>query len=409
MCAFANLFLTLFLFDGIVSLLDELIILLFSTSLLTLLRQPLALLVAVLVIPLFIGLAINQRLPKRIFLPQIAFIIWSFTSLWPLPAIIGYQPTALLAAAVQVLLGMLPYVMVRRRLRKRWELRRDLFVRPTFNRRYFIKFIATSLISLPFVLLLTGWLIACSLVYHQSGGFVRLATDGLYMVERDYVREGKTIRLSSMIHVGDRAFYDEMARVKGTGRTVILAEGVTDRDNRLVHAFDYMGLAGVLGLSSQESMTMDGRLLTANEFDTPEFVAAGQNHPDIIMADLDISDFNVVTINFFNTLGIHLRDGESFVDGFKSFLLWSNENMTPAMNATITADIIDKRNDAVDAWLTKVLGYYDTVLIPWGALHMPGIEQAVIKRGFQLSSSEERRSIDFTAVPYREVIDALQQ
>ncbi|MDF1579155.1 MAG: hypothetical protein P1P74_00065 [Desulfuromonadales bacterium] len=409
MCAFANLFLTLFLFDGVVSLLDELIILLFSTSLLTLLRQPLALLVTVLVIPLFIGLAINQRLPKRIFLPQIAFIIWSFASLWPLPAIIGSQPTALLAAAAQVLLGMLPLVMVRRRLRRRWELRRELFARPTFNRRYFIKFTATSLISVPFVLLLTGWLMACYLVYHQSGGFVRLATDGLYMVERDYVREGKTIRLSSMIHVGDRAFYDEMARAKGAGRTVILVEGVTDRDGRLVHAFNYMGLAGVLGLSSQESMAMDGRLLTAGEFDTPEFVAAGQNRPDIIIADLDISDFNVVTINFFNTLGIHLRDGESFIDGFKSFLLWSNENMTPAMNATITADIIDKRNAAVDAWLSKVLGYYDTVLIPWGALHMAGIEQAVIRRGFQPITSEERLSIDFSTLPYRAFFDALQQ
>ncbi len=38
---------------------------------------------------------------------------------------------------------------------------------------------------------------------------------------------------------------------------------------------------------------------------------------------------------------------------------------------------------------------YDTVVIPWGALHMKEIEEAVRLRGFRLRDERERVSIDF--------------
>jgi hypothetical protein len=45
--------------------------------------------------------------------------------------------------------------------------------------------------------------------------------------------------------------------------------------------------------------------------------------------------------------------------------------------------------------LGKALERYDTVVIPWGALHMKEIEAEVLKRGFVLQIEQERVSIDF--------------
>jgi hypothetical protein len=45
--------------------------------------------------------------------------------------------------------------------------------------------------------------------------------------------------------------------------------------------------------------------------------------------------------------------------------------------------------------LEKALVRYDTVIIPWEALHMKEIEAEVLKRGFKLKEERERVSIDF--------------
>jgi hypothetical protein len=45
--------------------------------------------------------------------------------------------------------------------------------------------------------------------------------------------------------------------------------------------------------------------------------------------------------------------------------------------------------------MRKALDRYDTIVIPWGALHMAEIEEEVLKRGFDLQQERERVSIDF--------------
>jgi hypothetical protein len=40
------------------------------------------------------------------------------------------------------------------------------------------------------------------------------------------------------------------------------------------------------------------------------------------------------------------------------------------------------------------------LLIPWGALHMPGLEAEVKQQGFTLQEIRERQSIDFFNLPY---------
>jgi hypothetical protein len=66
-------------------------------------------------------------------------------------------------------------------------------------------------------------------------------------------------------------------------------------------------------------------------------------------------------------------------------------------------DILDKRNAVVIDSMMRSLEYYDTIVIPWGAMHMPAIEAAVLELGFEPGAERERLSVDFRAIPYAEL------
>ena len=68
------------------------------------------------------------------------------------------------------------------------------------------------------------------------------------------------------------------------------------------------------------------------------------------------------------------------------------------MYEIIIDDILHRRNMGVIHYLDKALVRYDTVVIPWGALHMTEIEAEVLKRGFKLQEERERVSIAFLAL-----------
>ena len=90
---------------------------------------------------------------------------------------------------------------------------------------------------------------------------------------------------------------------------------------------------------------------------------------------------------------LSLKNG--VVNSVRALNDWSQKNLTPEMYAVIFDDILHRRNMAVIRYLDKALDRYDTVVIPWGALHMNELEAEVLKRGFKLQGEQERVSIDF--------------
>jgi hypothetical protein len=116
---------------------------------------------------------------------------------------------------------------------------------------------------------------------------------------------------------------------------------------------------------------------------------------DIFRADVDISSFRPQTITFLDAIGKHLRESPSFVQGVLALNTWAEKNVTPEMYVIIMDDILHRRNLVVISYLDKALVRYDTVVIPWGALHMKEIEEEILKRGFVLQEERERVSIDF--------------
>lgn len=398
---FANLFLLLFLADGAFSLIDELVPLLTPLAPFTELRLLLAGSVIIMAAALYLCLGIDRRLPKRLFLPLIFFAFFCPISTWLFPALAGIPTLGLIAAAGQVLLGSLPLCYFRKEGERRLTMPPALFDAPYFSLRNSLLFGAANLLVIPGALMMLGLAMADAYMAGYTSGFMHVAPGGLRMTERVYRRDNRTIRLAAMIHIGDRKYYDGMAGSLAPGRTIILAEGVSDTDNLLRNSIDYGKMAGYLGLASQHQMHFQGRNIDEEEFETPRRhprSAGGEKQEggiDILRADLDVSDFRPPTILILNALGKQLQDSPSFAKGVMALNAWGEKNITPEMADTLMDDILHRRNIGVISHLDKALDRYDTVIIPWGALHMKEIEAEVLKRGFKQQEERERISIDF--------------
>lgn len=401
MRTFANFFLILFLADGGFSLVDELIPLLTPLKPFTELRILLAGTVILMAVPLYLCLGIDRRLPKRLFLPLIIFTFFCPLSTWLFPALAGIRTLGLIAAAAQVMLAMLPLCFFRKDGERSLTMPPELFSRPYFSIRNTLIFGAANLLAAPLTLTLILLSAADSYMAGHTSGFMHIAPDGLRMTERLYKRDNRTIRLAAMIHMGNKRFYDELAGSPAPGRSIVLAEGVSDDDHLLQSGIDYGKMAAFLGLTPQQKMLFQGRIIEEEQLDTTSPPAAGGGTKnrggvtDILRADVDVSDFRPPTILLLNTVGKQLQENRSFAKGFLALNAWGEQNVTPEMSAVIMDDILHLRNMEVIRHLDRALARYDNVIIPWGALHMKELEAEVLKRGFRLQEERQRVSIDF--------------
>ena len=395
---FANFYIVIFLIDAGLSLADELLVAsgasasLFTTGRLLVASATIALSMVV-----YACLGIDRRLPKRVFLPMTLYITWCTVAMWPLSGVIDRALLPLVAAIGQVATGLLAIALLRGRV----LLPQELFQTNPFSLRNTLVFTGINLLLTPFVLFYGGLALAGNYLEEQTAGFLRVSPVGIYMAERSYHRDAKEIRLAGMIHVGKEEYYEDLAGSIPTEATVILTEGVTDRDRLLEHNFNYSKLAGVIGLSSQDKMQVDGNLVNLD--DPAQLTEGFGDKPDIAWADIDLSRFEPQTIDFLNAVGRTLFSGKPLAEALAEYTAWADENMTPERLAGVMADILDKRNAAVIASLSKALQRYETIVIPWGAMHMPAIEAAVLAQGFEPGEKKERMSLDFRTVPYAEL------
>jgi hypothetical protein len=321
--------------------------------------------------------------------------------LWPLSGVIERDLLPLLASVGQVTIVILIAIMMRGHL----LLPEDLFEKDLFSLPNTLGFTGINLLLAPVLLVYVGLAMTSTYLEEQTAGFLRISPVGIYMSERSYQQGNKEIRLAGMMHVGREDYYHDLIDSITAEGTIILAEGVSDRDNLLKHNLDYNRIAKVLGISSQEKMRIDGNLVDLAEFDGEEIVKRGKiNKPDVAHADIDINRFEPSTIEFLNALGRTMQSNKPLAEAMVEYNEWVNEQMTPEELAGVMTDILDKRNEVVIASMSKILDHYDTIIIPWGALHMPAIEAAVLEHGFERSQKLERLSLDFRAVPYRELL-----
>ncbi len=402
---FANIYIVLFLIDAALSLSDELLVA-YSASLplFSGVRYFVAYLVIALSMIIFACLGIDRRLPKRVFLPLTLYASWGALALWPLSGMVERTSLGLITAAGQLLLGGLAIILLRS-LGGQSLLTRERFLTPMFGLRNTLVFTAINLLLLPIMLVYTGLATASYYLEQQTAGFLRISPVGIYMSERSYHLNNKVIRLAGMMHIGQKDYYEELSNSMSAEATIILTEGVTDQDGLLNQQFNYGKLAGILGLSSQDKMRIDGNQIDLENLDAPGRAVGEWDKPDIARADIDLNRFDPKTIDFLNTLGRTLFSSKPLAESLAEYNHWVDENMSPERIASVMADILDKRNQVVIRSMLRTLEHYDTVIIPWGAMHMPEIESAVFEQGFEPGATHERLSLDFRTLPYADLWD----
>ena len=400
---FANIYIVLFLVDAALSLLDELLQAAASPlAFLTEIRFLVAYVVITLSMIFYACLGIDRRLPKRVFLPLTLFASWSALAMWPLSGFVAREAFGLTAAISQVVIGAIAIILLRG-LGGRNLLTEEQFQTPMFSLHNTLGFTAVNLLLTPVVLIYTGLAVTSYYLEEQTAGFLRLSPVGIHMTERSYHLAQKEIRLAGMMHIGKEDYYEDLAKSIPPVGTVILAEGVTDQDRLLESQFNYSKLAGLIGLTSQDKMRLNGNAVALDDLSVVGQVIREPGKPDIANADIDLNRFEPKTVEFLNALGRSLFGDKPLAEGLVDYNLWIEENMTEEGIAGVMADILDKRNDAVIEGMIQTLKRYDTIVIPWGAMHMPAIEAAVLEQGFAPGKAQERLSLDFRTIPYGEL------
>lgn len=370
-----SLFLALFCADGLVSLIDDTLLLAFGANLLTVPRAVLSLAVLVFSAAVYIAIGLAPMVPKRVFLPLVLFNLAMGLALVPLTIyhFDQIQQWAWWTSVLQVVVGFGALAWVQRGWRPRWPvLSEEWLADRGFRWGHLAGFVVANVLVLaPAV---AAYLVVCAslAVDHLSGGFLDLSTTGLTARAKAYTRgDGRTIHLIPMMHVGERRFYQQVAESFPTN-AVILLEGVTDRRNLLKHGLSYNRMATSLGLAEQR-----------------EHFGPERGKPR--RADVDVEQFSPETIEFLNVAARLHSEGLTR----RTLRDLTMNSQTPEDLERLWRDLLTLRNDHLMGEIRAALADGDDVVAPWGAAHMPGLARLIEGAGFSLAETREFPVIRF--------------
>ena len=217
----------------------------------------------------------------------------------------------------------------------------------------------------------------------QTRGFVAFDLEGVSLGDRRYVRGDAEVRLVGMMHLGERERYRELVRSFVAPGTVVLTEGVTDRESLLATRLSYAGAAEVLGVEAQADLREYLEEIDASEVNG----LSTEEWPVLRHADLDLADFQPETRSFLEQAAA-LWSSPSLLEGLSDYLAWVETQDEEVLLEHVARDVIDLRNAHLGEALAEALEEYPRVVVPWGALHLPGMEEHLLAQGF----SETERS-----------------
>ncbi len=374
-----SLCLAIFLADAIVSLLDDSLILCFGVHLFTSIRTLVGLVTLLVALLIYCLMGLTPMIPKRLFLPLTLFGPAGMLLVFLL-LIYYYDRIQQLAWALslcQLILGLGILYCVQGGIKLRWPLVPENHLE---SRRFsWLNLSAFMLVNL-FLVLPAGviYLVMCAVlaVDHFSEGFLALRPRGLTVQVRTYHRDdAKTIQLVPMSHVGEPDFYRKLSQ-SFPADSVILMEGVTDNQNLLTNQITYHRMATSLGLAEQEQ-----------EFNP--------SRGELVMADVDVDQFNTNTIGFLNlVMRLHSKGVTP-----ETILQIIRFTPPPHFEEQLFADLLGKRNRHLLQEIQARLPQADNLIVPWGVAHMPEIAREIQKSGFRLSQTQEYVTIRFGPSP----------
>jgi hypothetical protein len=364
-----NVFLWLFVLDaGITTALDAYQALAGTPSTISIsLHTTVATLTTIAAILVLLAISSYRKTPWHMVLLPLIFVFWGSLVFIPLPAVVSLEKIFRFAGLAQLMVAGGCFWTMRMRFPDcPWRIPAKIFEGNTFS---IARLFCSTLIKVFIVgpILIIG--ICVSLVWSLekiSHGFISISGDGLYTEKRVYDYEGKEIHLLPTVHIASSDFYANLIRELPKNETVILPEGVTDRRNLIRDGLDYSGPAESAGLSTQPSFVDISKLAFRS-------------------CDVDVSEFSDSTLRDLNNISRCLK---RWTAGDHAACLEELSQMrSPDLNS-MKEDLLSKRNARVNKALKEALQEFKHIGIPWGAAHMPGIEDDVLKMGAKKLSGE---------------------
>ena len=305
--------------------------------------------------------------PWRVLAVPMLFVFWASIAFLPLPAITSSEKLFKFAACAQLLIAGFSFRTTRVRFPNgHWLIPAEAFFGSAFSMS---RMIGATLVKLfvvfPVLLIYLGACLVWSLG-RMSHGFITIREDGLYTEKRVYDYQGRKIHLLPTVHIAAPEFYGNLIKDLPKTGTVILPEGVTDRNKLIRDGLDYSGPAESVGLATQPSLV---------DLSNLAFRAC----------DVDVSEFSQSTLRDLESISKCLKkwtDGDQ-VGCLQQLSLIDRPNLD-----SLKTDLLDNRNAKVNDALKEALKEFNHIGIPWGAAHMPGIEENVLKMGAKRLSSD---------------------
>ena len=299
-----------------------------------------------------------RRAQWQVLLPALVLTFWKAFYFLPLPAYFSWNSLALGGALIQTATGIATLLFLRARSKgTSFLLPKEATSLAEFSWARTGLTLAIKIGAVLPALILYLLLSAQILVREYSSGFLEVTASGIYTEARTYERDGHKIYLLPTIHIASPAFYETLMEGLPEKSSVILPEGVTDREGVLKDFIDYSAAASSVGLVAQPDLT------------TPR-----KSHA-VLRCDADVSEFSPETRKVLSGLGRvlkHLKAGD--VEATVSAL----EALDEEPPTGLWKDILETRNNKVLEALRSALPRYEHVAIPWGAAHMPGIERGLV-------------------------------
>jgi hypothetical protein len=193
--------------------------------------------------------------------------------------------------------------------------------------------------------------------------------DGLYTKVIRLEKDNKQAIVVGMMHIADKDFYKTALREVPTRGTLVLLEGITDRDEKLGD-YDF----------AEEAATTFEKAKQGEDFESKI-----SNLRHTVDADLDVSDMSAFASKYyidlthqasiFDSLEKSKEEREASKASSKQFMLERNENLMRVFDATESS--------------------FQTVAFTWGAGHQAYIADALIGRGYKKISEKELLAFSF--------------
>jgi hypothetical protein len=384
----ANLLTVGFALDAGLSLIEEVLRFATGSTALALPRNILAELVwsaSILSIPLIV---LVRRLPTGPLTVIAVSLFWLNRSMVPVPLLIE-SPVArgFISVATQVVIAAGLFAWVRRRSEGRhWLWTDEALTGPWFSFRHSAVALGGVTLAAAFTIVVYGPLYLMTEIEASTNGFVGFDLEGVSLADRRYQRDDREVRLVGMMHIGENESYGRLVRTFSEEGTIVLAEGVTDDGLLMKNHLSYDNVAAALGLEQQGHL--EDYLETRPGEPRPEW-------PVIQRADLDMGDFAPETREVLDRVAAAL-ESERVIPAMQAVI--EDYADRPEVSETVENDIIHLRNEHLLDEMEVALDDYDRVVVPWGALHLPYIEAALLEVGFEPTTTKRHHLISWSSL-----------